>query len=112
MHDLAAARATGFLGAVHAAAALLGLPALADKGYHGAGIGVHTPVKGARLAARYRLPRSAADPATRRRRARHRPARDPVESDTPRPAVPAADPGPLRSRAMRRGPAVLRTGTG
>src|SRR3712207_5311235 len=38
MHDLAAARATGFLAALHVAAALLGLPALADKGYHGAGI--------------------------------------------------------------------------
>jgi hypothetical protein len=53
MHDLAAARATGFLGALHAAAALLGLPALAalaDKGYTGAGIGIHTPAKGARLA--------------------------------------------------------------
>jgi DDE superfamily endonuclease len=50
MHDIAAAGATGFLGAVHAAAALLGLTALADKGYHGAGIGVHTPAKGARLA--------------------------------------------------------------
>jgi hypothetical protein len=37
-HDLAAARITGFLGAVHAAAALLGLPALADKGYAGAGV--------------------------------------------------------------------------
>ncbi|ADB73473.1 IS5-like element ISGeob4 family transposase [Geodermatophilus obscurus] len=52
VHDLAAARATGFLGALHAAAALLGLPALAalaalaDKGYHGAGIGVLTPTKG------------------------------------------------------------------
>ena len=46
MHDLAAARATGFLGALHAAAALLGLPALADKGYHGAGIGIHAPAKG------------------------------------------------------------------
>ena len=45
-HDLAAARATGFLGALHAAAALLGLPALADKGYHGAGAGVLTPTKG------------------------------------------------------------------
>jgi hypothetical protein len=45
-HDLAAARATGFLGALHAAAALLGLPALADKGYHGAGPGVLTPTKG------------------------------------------------------------------
>jgi hypothetical protein len=49
-HDVAAARATGFLGALHAAAALLGLFALADKGYHGAGIGIHTPAKGAHLA--------------------------------------------------------------
>src|SRR3954447_1014452 len=49
-HDLTAARATGFLGALHAAAALLGLRALADKGYHGAGIGIHTPAKGAHLA--------------------------------------------------------------
>ena len=49
-HDLAAARATGFLGTLHAAAALLGLPTLADKGYDGAGIGVHTPAKGAHLA--------------------------------------------------------------
>ena len=48
-HDLAAARATGFLGTLHAAAALLGLPTLADKGYDGAGIGVHTPAKGAHL---------------------------------------------------------------
>ena len=52
MHDLAAARATGFLAALHAAAALLGLPALADKGYDGAGIGIHTPVKGGNLAPR------------------------------------------------------------
>ena len=45
-HDLAAARTTGFLGALHAAAALLGLPTLADKGYHGAGAGLLTPTKG------------------------------------------------------------------
>jgi len=45
-HDLAAARATGFLGALYAAAALLGLPALADKGYDGAGAGIQTPTKG------------------------------------------------------------------
>jgi hypothetical protein len=38
-HDLAA----GFLGTLHAVAALLGLPTLADKGYDGAGIGAHTP---------------------------------------------------------------------
>jgi hypothetical protein len=49
MHDLAAARATGFLGALHAAAALLGLPTLADKGYHGAGAGIATPTKGRHL---------------------------------------------------------------
>ncbi len=49
-HDLAAARATGFLGALHAAAALLGLPTLADKGDDGAGSGIHTPAKGAHLA--------------------------------------------------------------
>jgi DDE superfamily endonuclease len=48
-HDLAAARLTGFLGAVYGAAALLGLPALADKGYDGAGAGVLTPTKGANL---------------------------------------------------------------
>ena len=49
MHDLTAARATGFLGALHAAAALLGLPALVDKGYAGAGAGVLTPTKGGHL---------------------------------------------------------------
>jgi hypothetical protein len=49
-HDLAAARFTGFLGALHAAAALLGLFALADKGYDGAGIGIQTPAKGGNLA--------------------------------------------------------------
>jgi DDE superfamily endonuclease len=49
-HDLAAARVTGFLAALHAAAALLGLVALADKGYDGAGIGVQTPAKGGNLA--------------------------------------------------------------
>ena len=48
-HDLTAARATGFLGALYAAAALLGLPSLADKGYDGAGAGVLTPTKGANL---------------------------------------------------------------
>jgi hypothetical protein len=48
-HDLTAARVTGFLGALHAAAALLGLPSLADKGYDGAGAGVLTPTKGGNL---------------------------------------------------------------
>jgi DDE superfamily endonuclease len=49
VHDLTAARVTGFLGALYAAAALLGLPALADKGYAGAGAGVLTPIKGGNL---------------------------------------------------------------
>lgn len=43
VHDLAAAREHA-LGALYAAAAR-GLPTLADPAYHGAGIGVHTPVK-------------------------------------------------------------------
>jgi hypothetical protein len=45
-HDITAARVTGFLGALYAAAALLGLPTLADKGYDGAGAGILTPTKG------------------------------------------------------------------
>ncbi len=43
VHDLTAARAH-VLGALYAAAAR-GLPTLADPGYEGAGIGVHTPGK-------------------------------------------------------------------
>lgn len=43
VHDLTAAR-THVLGALYAAAAA-GLPTLADSGYEGAGIGVHTPIK-------------------------------------------------------------------
>src|SRR4051794_880599 len=51
-HDLTAARVTGFLGALHAAAALLGRPSLADKGYDGAGAGIHTPRARAKSALR------------------------------------------------------------
>lgn len=43
VHDLTAAR-THVLGALYAAAAA-GLPTLADSGYDGAGIGVHTPIR-------------------------------------------------------------------
>lgn len=43
-HDITAARAH-CLGALYKAASQ-GLPTLADKGYEGSGIGVHTPVKG------------------------------------------------------------------
>lgn len=43
VHDLSAARAH-VLGALYAAAAG-GLPTLADGGYEGAGIGIHTPIK-------------------------------------------------------------------
>jgi hypothetical protein len=44
-HDVTVARTLGLLGALYWAASQLGLPALADGGYDGAGIGVHTPVK-------------------------------------------------------------------
>jgi hypothetical protein len=44
VHDLTAARKR-VLGALYWAASHLDLPTLADGGYHGAGIGVHTPVK-------------------------------------------------------------------
>ena len=43
VHDLTAARAQ-VLGALYAAAAP-GLPTLADSGYDGAGIGIHTPIR-------------------------------------------------------------------
>jgi DDE superfamily endonuclease len=43
-NDLGAARAHGALGALCAAAGR-GLPTLADKAYHAAGIGIHTPIK-------------------------------------------------------------------
>lgn len=44
VHDITAARAH-VLGALYWAASHLDLPTLADNGYDGAGIGVHTPVK-------------------------------------------------------------------
>lgn len=44
VHDITAARAH-VLGALYWAAAHLDLPTLADAGYDGAGIGVHTPAK-------------------------------------------------------------------
>jgi hypothetical protein len=44
VHDLTAAR-EHLLGALYWAASQLDLPTLADGGYDGAGIGVHTPVK-------------------------------------------------------------------
>lgn len=44
-HDISVARTLGLLGALYWAASQLGLPTLADGGYTGAGIVVHTPVK-------------------------------------------------------------------
>ena len=46
-HDIMAAR-EHCLGALYPTAAA-GMPTLADKGYQGAGIGVHTPIKGGNL---------------------------------------------------------------
>jgi hypothetical protein len=48
VHDILAAR-THVLGALYPAAAA-GLPTLTDKGYAGAGIGIHVPTKGSDLA--------------------------------------------------------------
>lgn len=45
VHDITAARRCGILGALYPAAAA-GMPTLADKGYTGAGVGVHLPTKG------------------------------------------------------------------
>src|SRR5690606_23398556 len=45
VHDITAARRGGILGALYQAAAG-GMPTLADKGYTGAGIGIHVPAKG------------------------------------------------------------------
>jgi hypothetical protein len=45
LHDLTVARDAGVLGALYWAASQLGLPALADAGYDGAGHGVKTPIK-------------------------------------------------------------------
>src|SRR5437764_14842543 len=56
-HDLTAARATGFLGALHAAASLPGLPSLADKGY--ARIGVALVGQGRPSASGHRRPQRA-----------------------------------------------------
>jgi hypothetical protein len=48
IHDITAARTHGVLGAPYPAGAA-GMPTLADKGYTGAGIGIHVPTKGASL---------------------------------------------------------------
>jgi hypothetical protein len=44
-HDITCARSAGVLGALYWSASQLDLPALADSGYHGAGQGIHTPIK-------------------------------------------------------------------
>ncbi len=45
MHDLVAAARDHVLPALYWAAAHLDLPTLAERGYEGAGIGIHTPIK-------------------------------------------------------------------
>jgi DDE superfamily endonuclease len=88
-HDLAAARRTGFPGALYAAAALLGLPALADKGYDGAG--VLTPDQGPRPAPGQPHPQPADRLSVRLGRTRDRAAQDSLEGAGPHPIVPSAD---------------------
>ncbi len=86
VHDIAAARAH-CLGALYVAASA-GLPTLTDKGYQGARIGVHSPVKGGNLHvsnASYNmlLDRSAGPRGTRQRRTQTR-----LEMATPNPPLP------------------------
>ena len=90
-HDLAAARATGFLGALHAAAALLGLPALADKGYDGRRCRSADPHQGRQPAPGQPHPQPAPRLPTRPRRTRDRIAQNPLEGAQPHPTVPSAN---------------------
>jgi len=76
-HDLTTARATGFLGALHAAASLLGLPSLADKGY--AGTGVALVSQGWPSASGHRRPQRA-DRLPRDEGERHHAAQDPLKA--------------------------------
>lgn len=58
LHDLTCAQHLNITGALYWAASELGLPTLADSGYEGAGLGIHTPYKqpadGRRLAVDHR----------------------------------------------------------
>ena len=45
LHDLTVAREAGLTGALNWSASQLGLPALADSGYEGAGNGIKVPIK-------------------------------------------------------------------
>ncbi len=68
-NDITAARTHAFPAPYPRAAA--GLPTLTDKGYVGAGIGIHVPFKGANLAPEQPRPEPAHHRATRPRRTRH-----------------------------------------
>lgn len=95
VHDLTAAHA---LSALYPAAAA-GLPALADPGYHGAGIGICIPVKqsasgqepDANTRTRNALPGRA------RVRPAHRPVAHPAAHHRQPPAGSAISPGPRSS---------------
>lgn len=111
-HDLAAARATGFLGALYAAAALLGLPTLADKSYDGAGAGAGIltkdrglqPEGGAPRAWRHAVivPRGATVPGHARVR-RSPDARGPcARNQGAEPATPQAPFSPTTARSPSR----------
>jgi len=107
VHDLTAAR-THALPALYQAAAA-GLPALADPGYDGAGIGIHTPVRHPTdgrdldIAHPQRPPVLAALPGRTRLRAAHRPlAHPPAHHRQPqqdqRHRASRARPHPFRAR--------------
>jgi len=95
MHDLAAARATGFLGALYAAAAPRG-PRWPTRVLRSGHRHLHSG-QGRPPGPQYCDPQPAADPAVRRSRTQYRRAQDPVEGAEQDPPVPSTN------RRYRRG---------
>lgn len=100
VHDIAAAR-EHCLGELYAAASR-GLPTLADKGYQGAGIGVHSPVKGPQPARVQRQLQHASHRHAGPRGTRQRRTQTTLEMPTPNPPVPQ----PHRRHRRRRNRAI------
>ena len=108
-HDLTAAR-DQVLGALYWAASQLNLPTLADGGYTGAGIGVHTPIRqppnGQTLAPDNRTYNTRAPRPTLPRRTRLRPPHRPLANPPPHHHQP---PQNRRHRQSRTRPHQFRT---
>src|SRR4051794_24754631 len=90
-HDLAAARSTGFLGALYAAAALLGLPALGRQGLCRRRCRRADADQGRQPASGPPHPQPAHRLSARPGPTRDRAAQDPLEGAEPHPPVPSAN---------------------